>query len=165
MTHNEVRNRLRPVARVAGVTHGVHILRHTFCSHLAMKGATSKQIQALAGHESLSTTEGYMHLAPGQAELAIALLNPRRRGRRREQRASNSLSLDSVSCCSRMGLGGAGYGNRTRLTGLGSQDITTMLSPLAACDYRRPAPFKSTSDAHPPRDSVPASCAACGMRG
>jgi len=24
---------------------------------------------------------------------------------------------------------GAGYGNRTRLTGLGSQDITTMLSP------------------------------------
>ena len=44
--------------------------------HLAMKGATSKQIQSLAGHESLSTTEGYMHLAPGQAELAIALLNP-----------------------------------------------------------------------------------------
>ena len=34
--------------------------------------------------------------------------------------------------------GGAGYGNRTRLTGLGSQDITTMLSPLAACDYRGP---------------------------
>ena len=76
MTHNEVRNRLRPVARAAGVTHGVHILRHSFCSHLAMKGATSEQIQALAGHESLSTTEGYMHLAPGQAELAIALLNP-----------------------------------------------------------------------------------------
>ena len=76
MTNNEVRNRLRRVARAAGVTHGVHILRHTFCSHLAMKGATSKQIQALAGHESLSTTEGYMHLAPGQAELAIALLNP-----------------------------------------------------------------------------------------
>ena len=24
---------------------------------------------------------------------------------------------------------GAGYGDRTRLTGLGSQDITTMLSP------------------------------------
>lgn len=76
MTHDAVRYCLRSVARAAGVTHGVHILRHTFCSHLAMKGATSKQIQALAGHESLSTTEGYMHLAPGQAELAIALLNP-----------------------------------------------------------------------------------------
>ncbi len=35
-----------------------------------------------------------------------------------------------------MGLGGAGYGNRTRLTGLGSQDITTMLSPpTATSDY------------------------------
>ncbi|WP_418001387.1 hypothetical protein [Luteitalea pratensis] len=40
-----------------------------------MKGVSSKQIEALAGHESLSTTEGYMHLAPGQAELAIALLD------------------------------------------------------------------------------------------
>ena len=29
---------------------------------------------------------------------------------------------------------GAGYGDRTRLTGLGSQDITTMLSPPAAED-------------------------------
>jgi integrase len=75
MTHNQVRSRLRRVARVAGVTHGVHILRHTFCSHLAMRNASSKQIQVLAGHENLSTTEGYMHLAPGQAELAIALLD------------------------------------------------------------------------------------------
>jgi hypothetical protein len=31
----------------------------------------------------------------------------------------------------------AGYGNRTRLTGLGSQDITTMLSPRRLLhDYR-----------------------------
>ena len=29
---------------------------------------------------------------------------------------------------------GAGYGDRTRLTGLGSQDITTMLSPPAEED-------------------------------
>src|SRR5262245_7466095 len=28
------------------------------------------------------------------------------------------------------GISGAGYGNRTRLAGLGSQSITTMLSPL-----------------------------------
>ncbi len=36
---------------------------------------------------------------------------------------------------------GAGYGNRTRLTGLGSQDITTMLSPrlrAAPILYARP---------------------------
>jgi len=28
---------------------GVHILRHTFCSHLAMKGAPARAIQELAG--------------------------------------------------------------------------------------------------------------------
>jgi site-specific recombinase XerD len=29
---------------------GIHILRHTFCSHLAMKGAPARAIQELAGH-------------------------------------------------------------------------------------------------------------------
>ena len=43
---------------------GVHILRHTFCSHLAMKGAVPRQIQELAGHKDLSTTMRYMHLSP-----------------------------------------------------------------------------------------------------
>ena len=39
----------------------------------------------------------------------------------------------------RSGNGGAGYGNRTRLAGLGSQSITTMLSPPVrhACADRR----------------------------
>jgi superfamily II DNA/RNA helicase len=42
-------------------------LRHIFCSHLAMNGATAKEIQELAGHES-ATTEKYMHLSPSQEE-------------------------------------------------------------------------------------------------
>ena len=33
--------------------------------------------------------------------------------------------------------GTAGYGDRTRLTGLGSQDITTMLSPHVADHIKR----------------------------
>ncbi len=37
-------------------TGNVHILRHTFCSHLAMRGAAPKAIQDLAGHQHLSTT-------------------------------------------------------------------------------------------------------------
>lgn len=76
LTQNQVRSCLRPVARKARVQHGVHVLRHSFCSHLAMRGAPARAIQELAGHENLSTTERYMHLAPGHAELAIALLNP-----------------------------------------------------------------------------------------
>jgi hypothetical protein len=35
------------VACVAGIEQGVHILRHTFCSHLAMKGAPARAIQEL----------------------------------------------------------------------------------------------------------------------
>ena len=43
---------------------GSHVLRHTFCSHLAMRGAAPKAIQELAGHSTLSMTLRYMHLAP-----------------------------------------------------------------------------------------------------
>jgi len=53
---------------------GVHILRHTFCSHLAMRGAPAKAIQELAGHRDLATTQRYMHLSPAAVEGAIRLL-------------------------------------------------------------------------------------------
>jgi integrase len=59
-------------------TGNVHILRHTFCSHLAMRGAPAKAIQELAGHEHLTTTLRYMHLSPAAREGAIQLLNDRR---------------------------------------------------------------------------------------
>jgi Phage integrase family len=52
----------------------VHILRHTFCSHLVMRGAPARPIQELAGHQDLATTQRYMHLSPAAIEGAIALL-------------------------------------------------------------------------------------------
>lgn len=52
----------------------VHILRHTFCSHLAMRGAPARAIQELAGHKDLKTTQRYMHLSPAAVEGAIRLL-------------------------------------------------------------------------------------------
>ena len=60
------------------VTSGVHILRHTFCSHLAMRGAPGRDIQELAGHADLSTTMSYMHLSPASLQQVIRLLEPRR---------------------------------------------------------------------------------------
>ena len=56
---------------------GPHVLRHTFCSHLAMRGAPVTAIQQLAGHRDLSTTMRYMHLSPQAVENAIALLEHR----------------------------------------------------------------------------------------
>ena len=58
-------------------TGALHILRHTFCSHLAMRGATAISIQQLAGHENMQTTLGYMHLSKGETERAIRLLDDR----------------------------------------------------------------------------------------
>ena len=56
---------LAKVARAADMPpHGPHTLRHTFCSHLAMRGAAVGAIQLLAGHQDLTTTQRYMHLSP-----------------------------------------------------------------------------------------------------
>lgn len=57
------------------MTGGIHILRHTFCSRLAMAGASTKAIQELAGHEQISTTQRYMHLSPAAKSEAISLLD------------------------------------------------------------------------------------------
>jgi integrase len=74
-----LRDWMERAQRRAGLeaTGNVHILRHTFCSHLAMRGAPAKAIQELAGHQHLSTTMRYMHLSPSVRERAIDLLNDR----------------------------------------------------------------------------------------
>ena len=56
-------------------SNGPHILRHTFCSHLAMRGAPTRAIQELAGHGDLTTTQKYMHLSPSAVADAIRLLD------------------------------------------------------------------------------------------
>jgi len=67
------------VARQANVKAGVHILRHTFCSHLAMQGCPARAIQELAGHTDLTTTQRYMHLSPSAVEEGIRMLETGRR--------------------------------------------------------------------------------------
>ena len=67
---------VRRASRAAKVhPEGVHVLRHTFCSHLAMRGAPARAIQELAGHQDLSTTQRYMHLSKTAIEGAIRLLD------------------------------------------------------------------------------------------
>lgn len=78
-TPNDMRRWLERVERRAGLdgTGAIHKLRHSFCSHLAMRGAPARAIQELAGHADLSTTQRYMHLSPAAIEGAIRLLEPR----------------------------------------------------------------------------------------
>ena len=75
LTQKIVQVTMRRAARRANVKAGVHILRHTFCSHLAMRGAPARAIQELAGHEDLATTQRYMHLSPAAIDSAIRLLD------------------------------------------------------------------------------------------
>ncbi len=74
---NVLQDWMEQATRRAGLdkTRSLHILRHTFCSRLAMKGAPAKAIQELAGHQNLGTTLRYMHLSPAARESAIKLLD------------------------------------------------------------------------------------------
>ena len=75
LTQKMVQGLVRKVARKANLAQtGVHVLRHTFCSHLAMRGAPVRAIQELAGHKDIQTTQRYMHLSPAAVEAAIRLL-------------------------------------------------------------------------------------------
>lgn len=56
--------------------------RHTFASHWASEGRSLRELQAILGHESISTTERYAHLQPGhfapgaREALAVDLTTP-----------------------------------------------------------------------------------------
>ena len=71
----EVRDRRARGVGFGLAQQGIHILRHTFCSHLSMRGAPVAAIQELAGHANLWTTQRYMYLSPAAIESAIKLLD------------------------------------------------------------------------------------------
>lgn len=78
LTQKIVQVLVRKAARKANLRNGgVHVLRHTFCSHLAMRGAPARAIQELAGHKDITTTQRYMHLSPAAVVSAIRLLENR----------------------------------------------------------------------------------------
>ena len=54
---------------------GWHVLRHTFASHLAMRGVPMKAVQELLGHHSIVITQRYSHLAPMVNRDAVAQLD------------------------------------------------------------------------------------------
>jgi len=70
---------MKSAQRLAGlkVTGNFHVLRHTFCSHLAMRGLRPRSSRSWPVTRSSRRRCRYMHLAKGHKEQAISLLDQR----------------------------------------------------------------------------------------
>ena len=76
LTKGMCKHPLWRAAEAAGLVRvGWHVLRHTFASHLVMRGARMKQVQELLGHADIKMTMRYAHLSPEARREAVALLD------------------------------------------------------------------------------------------
>ncbi|WP_373691542.1 tyrosine-type recombinase/integrase [Hyalangium versicolor] len=80
LTAGKMESPLRRTLKRAGIGReegriGWHDLRHTYGSHLAMRGVPLKVIQELMGHATIEMTERYAHLSPDTRREAVGVLD------------------------------------------------------------------------------------------
>jgi len=80
LTEGKMKQPLRRALTRAGINReegriGWHDLRHTYASHLAMRGVPLKVIQELMGHVTIEMTERYAHLSPDTRREAVGVLD------------------------------------------------------------------------------------------
>lgn len=82
ITSRTVGRILDGAARRAGLTKHVfpHLIRHSVATHLLNRGADLRFIQVLLGHESLSTTQIYTHVALSSLRESLSKCHPHNGG-------------------------------------------------------------------------------------
>ena len=72
---------VKNLAQLAGIQKSIspHTFRHSFATHLLENGADLRAIQIMLGHESITTTEIYMHLDKSHLKTVMTKFHPRKK--------------------------------------------------------------------------------------